>query len=165
MKTLLIALFASFFAMADDCSTELAEATVQETKEITTDVPKFLLGATVCVKLASGQETCSPAEKFKVVPRKQQFVVTKTKQLEVTSCTQRVKADPKRNRVSFLAGNGTQEGLSRTTSGNTVTVESNTGAVAGYQYQRLLPYFEDRLSVGVQGQTNKSLLLNVGLEF
>ena len=43
-----------------------------------------------------------------------------------------------------------------------VDVESKTGAIGGVQYQRLLT---DRISVGVQGQTNDSVLLNVGLEF
>jgi hypothetical protein len=147
----------SVAALADDnCSTTSKAETVEETREIKTDVPKHLVGATICVKQADGRESCVPAEQFKVVPRKQQFLVTKTKQENKLVC------GPDKNRVSLLAGNGPKEGLDRSKTATTVTVESRVGAVGGLQYQRLIT--ED-ISVGAQVQTNESVLLNIGLDF
>ena len=145
------------------CNTLILEEEITETKDVNTDVPKFLEGATIIVRLKNGTESSVPAEKFKVVPRKQQFLVSKIKQVDKTSCV--AKHDLNRNRLSLAAGNGTKEGLDRSTDGTTVTVESKTGAVGGAQYQRLLPALDDRLSIGAQVQTNKTLLLNIGLDF
>lgn len=153
---LLLVVLAPMVAMATDCDTTSSAESVQETKEITTDVPKHLVGATICVKQADGKESCVPAEKFKVVPRKQQFVVTRTKQTDKLVC------GPNKNRASLLAGNGPKEGLTRTNNGNEVIVESRVGAVGGVQYQRLIT---DKISVGAQVQTNESVLVNIGLDF
>lgn len=147
------------FALAgENCSTTSEAATVEEQLEIKTDVPKHLVGATICVKQADGRESCVPAEKFKVVARKQQFIVTKTKQLDKTMCS----AELNKNRVSLLAGNGPKEGLDKTVTPTQVTIESRTGAVGGVQYQRLIT---DKISVGAQVQSNQSALVNVGLDF
>ena len=155
-----------FAYAAETCSTSSGAETVEEQMEIKTDVPKHLKGATICVVQADNKMSCVPAEKFKVVPRKQQFIVSKTKQLDKTSCVSEVEvlkeAEAKKNRVSLMAGNGPKEGLDRSSDGTTVTVESKVGAIGGAQYQRLL---NDRLSVGAQLQTNKSVLVNVGLDF
>jgi len=143
---------------AENCSTTSEAATIDETREITTDVPNHLKGATIFIILADGTHSSVPAEKFKVVPRKQQFVVTKTSQKDVTMCS----AEQNKNRVSLLAGTGPKEGLERSQTGTTVTVESRTGNVGGLQYQRLL---YKRLSVGAQIQSNKSGLVSVGVDF
>jgi hypothetical protein len=143
---------------SENCSTITGAETVEEKLEIKTDVPKFLKGATIIVRTADGKETSVPAEKFKVVPRKQQFIVSKTKQLDKTMCS----AELNKNRVSLLAGYGTLEGFSRSKTATSVTVESETGLVGGAQYQRLLT---DRISVGAQVQTNDTTLVNVGLDF
>jgi hypothetical protein len=161
MKNLFIILvlcFPMFTLAAENCSTTSEAATVEEQLEIKTDVPKHLVGATICVKQADGKESCVPAEKFKVVARKQQFIVTKTKQLDKTMCS----AELNKNRVSLLAGNGPKEGLDKTVTPTQVTIESRTGAVGGLQYQRLIT---DKISVGAQLQTNESALINVGLDF
>ena len=161
MKNLLLILilFTPLMTHALDCTTTSDAQVIQESNEIKTDVPKFLQGATITVRTADGKESVVSADKFKVVPRVQQFIITRTKQLDKTICT------PEKNRVSILAGNGTKEGLDRSRTSNTVTVESKTGAIGGIQYQRLLPLLDDRLSVGAQAQTNDSLLLNIGLDF
>jgi hypothetical protein len=158
MKTIIFItmLFSPLFANALNCSTTSKAEEVFETREITTDVPDYLKGATITVRLADGKETSVPAEKFKVVARQQQFIVTKTKQLDKTTCT------PEKNRLSLLAGNGPKEGLNRSKTPSTVTVESRVGAVGGLQYQRLIT--ED-ISLGIQGQTNESVLVNIGLDF
>ena len=167
MKTfiaILVLLSPMFALAAETCSTSSGAETVEEQLEIKTDVPKHLQGATICVVQADHKMSCVPAEKFKVVPRKQQFIVSKTKQVDKTSCTTAAE-EAKRNRISLLAGRGTQEGVDRSSDGNKVTVESKVGAVGGAQYQRLLPVLDDRLSIGAQLQTNKTILLNVGLDF
>jgi hypothetical protein len=158
MKTFItfIILLSPLFANALDCSTTSNAEEVSETREITTDVPSHLKGATIIVRLADGKETSVPAEKFKVVARQQQFIITKTKQLDKTMCT------PEKNRISLLAGQGPKEGLDRSKTATTVTVESKVGAVGGLQYQRLVT--ED-ISLGIQGQTNESVLVNIGLDF
>jgi hypothetical protein len=143
-------------AFASDCTYTSNAETVSETTEIKTDVPKFLEGATIIVRLANGTETVVPAEKFKVVPRKQQFLVAKTYQLNLEVCT------PNKNRFSYLAGKGTRPGLRTVRTDNEVTVESKVGAVGGLQYQRLI--YED-ISVGAQVQTNDTVLVNIGLDF
>jgi hypothetical protein len=153
---IILILCSPLFAKASDCTSSSDAATVEEQLEIKTDVPSHLKGATIIVRQADGRETSVPAEKFKVVPRQQQFIVTKTKQVDKLVC------GPDKNRVSLLAGNGPKEGLDRSNNGSTVTVESRTGAVGGLQYQRLIT---DRISIGGQIQSNESALINVGLDF
>jgi hypothetical protein len=161
--SILVLSLSSFAFAGENCSIQSNEEQVQEQMEIKTDVPKFLVGAQVCVKLADGKETCVPAEKFKVVARKQQFIVTKTKQQDVVTC--QVKGEKLRNRVSLLAGSGPKKGLDVYRTNNQVTIESQSGAVGGGQYQRVLPYFDDRLNIGLQLQSNDSVLGSVGIDF
>lgn len=144
------------YAFALDCSTSSNAEEVTETRELTTDVPSHLKGAIIMIILADGTHSAVPAEKFKVVPRAQQFLITKTKQLDKTTCT------PEKNRLSLLAGNGPKEGLSRYKTSSTVTVESKVGTVGGLQYQRLLDH---GVNVGIQGQSNESVLVNIGIDF
>jgi hypothetical protein len=142
------------------CSESVGDVVSTETKEINTKVPKHLKGAVIIVRQADGKESVVPAEKFKVVPRKQQFLVTKTEKSKTMSCTTN---KPSKNRVALLGGHGTKSGLGKIKQvGSLVEVESNVGLVGGAQYQRML---NDTLSVGVQGQTNKTGSLILGLDF
>ncbi len=162
MRTLLIVLFSviGFNAFAEtNCETSAVSTYVDDAYNITTDVPNYLKGATITVRLKDGRESTVPAERFKVVPRKQQFLVKTIKSDKTVSCTTN---EPRKNRVSVLGGHGAQEGLKSTTSGSTTTVESNVGLVGGAQYQRML---NDRWSLGVQGQTNKTGSLLLGIDF
>jgi hypothetical protein len=146
---------------SDDCKTSTGEELAMERLEINTDVPKWLQGATIIVKQADGKESIVSADKFKVVPRKQQFIVTKTKQESVTMCKTEG-ASRKHNRVSLLGGYGSNGKLSTTSSASKATVEQEYGPVGGLQYQRSL---SDTLSIGVQGQTNKNSSLLLGIDF
>lgn len=161
MKNIILLLtlcFPMFAFASENCSTTQSAEVAEEQLLISTDVPKHLEGATITVTTKDGRVSTVPAEKFKVVPRKQQFIVTKTKQSSETLC----KADKERNRISLLAGKGPKEGLNTTRTANEVTVENKIGAIGGAQYQRLLT---DKISVGAQIQTNESVLVNVGLDF
>ena len=163
MKLLLLCLLCipSISLAAELCMDSTGSEEIQEQMEIKTDVPAFLKGATITVKLSNGKESTVPAEMFKVVPRKQQFIVSKTKQIDKTYCVQTAKKAPL-NRISLLGGQGPKEGLERSSDGSTVSVESRVGTIGGAQYQRLLT---ERISAGVQLQTNKSALVELGLDF
>jgi len=154
----LVFLFSSVAFASENCQHLSNEQVSEEVLEIKSDVPEHLKGATIIVKLADGRESQVPAEQFKVVKRRQQFIVTKVKQTDKLLC----KADLKKNRVSVLAGNGPKEGLETTKHPSKVTVETDVGFVGGLQYQRLL---NDRISVGGQVQSNESVFLNIGLDF
>lgn len=140
------------------CDTTATEVIATEALKLSTDVPNHLKGATITVRLADGTESTVPAEMFKVVPRKQQFIITKTFQARMTVCS----ADVRKNRASIMAGNGPKEGLERSNIGTAVAIESKVGTVAGVQYQRLIT---ERVSLGAQLQSNKSALVNIGLDF
>jgi len=171
MKTfILFTMFlVSFASYAGDkvCSEQTGAEEVTGKLEINTDVPKYLRGATITVHLADGRETTVPAEKFKVVPRKQQYLTTRTERSKVTNCTvTETELVLRRNRVTALGGRGTQHGVETTTTTPTeVDISSKTGFVGGLQYQRVLPVLHDRLSVGVQGQTNRTGSILLGIDF
>ena len=160
MKKLIITLIMIFPVISlasEKCSTTSEKEIVQEQKDINTEVPKHLKGATIIIRTADGKESSVPAEQFKVVPRKQQFMVTRVKQVSKMMCSAELK-----NRISLMAGKGPQEGLDKSSDATSVTIESKVGAIGGVQYQRLLT---DRISVGAQLQSNESALINIGLEF
>lgn len=140
----------------------------QETVVIDTKVPKFLEGATITVTTADGRTTTMKSEEFKVVPRKQQIITAKkvcptcVSTEVVKEVTLVVREEPRKNRVSILGGYGTVNGIKSSVSPTQVEVESQMGAVGGVQYQRLL---SEKFSIGVQGQTNRTGLLMLGLDF
>ena len=151
-------LFSKAFA-AEYCVTSSQSEEVLETMLITTDIPSHLKGATIIVVQANGKHSSVPAELFKVVPRKQQRVISK-----VATNTTKLCQTPSefKNRISLLAGRGTKSGLDKSSSPTRVDIESRIGAVGGLQYQRLLT---EKISVGVQGQTNTTGSLMIGLDF
>lgn len=163
---LLTMFLTNVYAKADTCSTETTANQVEEQTEIKTDVPKHLVGATVCVRLADGKESCVPAEKFKVVPRKQQFIVTKVSNSTVKTCSVE---DSKRHRVSVMGGKGPTGHLDRDNSQapNKVSVESEYDVIGGaqYQYRTGVKVLSLPVSVGGQLQTNKSGMVLIGVDF
>src|SRR5690606_27362097 len=83
--------------MAESCTSSSSEEVVTATTEISTDVPSHLRGATIIVRTKDGRESSVPAERFKVVPRIQQFLVAKTQKNTETVCK-----NAEKNRVSAL---------------------------------------------------------------
>jgi hypothetical protein len=140
-----------------DCTTTSSEEVVTEETEIRTDVPNHLRGATITVKLANGTESTVPAERFKVVPRLQQFLVAKTQKNTETMCRNFDK-----NRVSVVGGRGPKSNLVTNTAPGVTEVSTDVGFVGGLQYQRML---NETWSLGVQGQSNKTGSLLLGLDF
>lgn len=161
MKTIITLMMLSSIAFAtDECTNHIGKEEVKETLEINTKVPSYLEGATILIKLKNGKELMKSAKDFKVVPRKQQFIVTKTETNSTTSCT--VGDEYKKNRVSVLGGYGRRSSLTTKTSPGLTEVETQRGFVGGLQYQRML---NKSWSVGIQGQTNKTGSLLLGLDF
>jgi hypothetical protein len=169
-----MAIVASTVATAkEECQTSTTKVAIISEKVIDTKVPKHLKGAVIIVRLPDGTETSVPAEKFKVVPRKQQIVTgSGVANSSVTQCTREtvvekmVKADSPKNRVSLSAGKGPKGGLQTSRDGDTVSVETKTGVIGGAQYQRVLDgVLDDKVSVGGTVQTNKSILVGVGVDF
>jgi hypothetical protein len=172
-KLLLIALLATSapaFAK-DECSTKTSDAVTTGQLVIDTKVPSHLKGAVIIVRRADGTESVVPAEKFKVVPRKQQIITTNTKTESVTQCTKEtvveklVQTEALRNRLSIGVGKGPKGGLSTDREADKVSVETKTGAVGLLQYQRNLQSLDDKLNIGAQIQTNKSVLGTIGKDF
>ena len=159
----IIATFLSVMAYTahakNNCVTTSSTEQVLETVVINTDVPSHLKGATIIVKQADGRTSEVPAELFKVVPRKQQRIITKVQNDKLMSCTE---LTHHKNRVSALAGFGPREGLNKDIEPNKVDVESKVGVVGGLQYQRNIT---EKISLGVQGQTNKTGLAVIGFDF
>lgn len=153
ISLVLITAFPSL-TLALECNTSTSE--VVEEMALGTDVPKYLEGAVITVTLKDGKTSQVPAEKFKVVPRIQQFIVTKMAISK--TCV------PEKNRLSLGAGRGPKAGLKSDKSAepSVVSVESKAGAVGAAQYQRMV---SDRISIGVQGQTNKTGLIMLGIDF
>jgi hypothetical protein len=151
-----ITLLCPTLTIASNCETTSQSAVISEQKEITSNVPKFLKGATITIKTSDGRESSVSAEKFKVVPRKQQFIISKIKQVDKMICTS------DKNRLSVLAGRGPKEGLDRSSTSTTVTIKSRVGDIGGVQYQRMV---SDKISIGTQVQSNSSAFINIGLDF
>lgn len=149
-----------------ECYISRTEDKVDEQLEINTDVPKHLRGATITITLKDGSSSVVPAEKFKVVPRLQQFIVTKTSKTNTQTCNIQ---DSKKHRVSVMGGKGAQEGLNvnNTSAPDVVSIESRVGAVMGaqYQYKTDLEVLDMPVSIGVQGQSNQTGSLMLGIDF
>jgi hypothetical protein len=164
---ILFALFLPIVSIAGEerCEDFSSGEQIEEQLEIKTDVPSFLKGATIIVRLANGKESIVSADKFKVVPRKQQFITTKTKQIDTKLCTIELEQQQKelnKNRISALIGSAPGSSLNVTKDANSTTIEHGNVTVTGVQYQRLVT---DKVSVGGQIQSNESVLVNIGFDF
>lgn len=159
MRYLLITIYVLFLGtmLFADCDVTKASAEVTGEYKIDTATPAWLRGATITVTQADGKTSTVPAEKYKVVPRKQQFITKEVTKSETLMCE-----DARKNRVSVIAGKGVKEGIKVTSSPGMVSAESQVGFVGGLQYQRKLG---KTFSLGVQGQTNKTVSGMLGIDF
>jgi hypothetical protein len=166
MKNLTAIIITSLFftvnVQAETCTSGDTVQTGEKLTDINTDVPAGMEGAVIIVRQKDGKESAVPIEKFKVVPRKQQLVTVVETKEKTTICT-RTNDITKKNRASVLVGSGLVPGL-KTDNQNApglVEVETRTGPVLGLQYQRKF----DVLSIGVQGQTNETGSVLLGVDF
>ena len=168
MKNLLIILtvhlMAAGLANADDCSEKTITQTNPVKYEVNKNLPKYLQGATITVRLANGKETTVPAERFAVVPRSQQFVVG---QAVNTSKTLTCKAKSKRNNVivdvrrDFV---GVNKVASSTATTQTLKVTSDKAIIPAINYYRR-QVLESDLGLGVGVDSSGVLKGMLGIEF
>lgn len=158
MKYILILLFPMF--AFGQCVTDENIDTMEVHTEISTDVPGHLKGATITITLADGSSSVVPAEKFKVVARKQQRILIQTYTKQVITCNK--DGSSKKNILSGVVGHGITSGMDKDKLGNKTEVSTKEGVVGGLQYQRKIT---DSIVIGVQGQTNGTGSGIIGLEF
>lgn len=147
-------------AFASDCTDVQTTNAQVQTSEITTDIPKHLQDATIIIRTKDGRESQVSANKFKVVPRKQQHLIT-----EVKTHTERIcKVSGKEKNLLMVGGRRDHKDLDIKVSGKTVTVESEKGLVLDAAYMRQ-NIFDTNLGVGAGVDTNGTLKGMIGLEF
>jgi hypothetical protein len=166
MKKLIIAIIVSYLPnnVYANCSEVISDEAELEVYDVNTDVPKDLKGAVIIVKDRKGREHKMDINKFKVVPRQQQFIVTKVMEQKLVSChtTSYIDKELKRSRIGVALGKGPTSKLDRENKPNSVTVETKHEGVGAIQYQYLV---DDTVSIGGQIQTNQTGLLGVGVDF
>lgn len=152
-----------------ECATEMGTETVADQYKIDTAVPSHLKGKVYLVCDADGKNCESPVSsaKFKLVPRKQQFITQKTVQTDRVTCQSVAAAKKLKNRVSGIVGEGPNSGFDVSNYGNSTTVQNKIGVVGGVQYQRDtgLTVLGMPVHAGVQVQSNPSVLLDAGVSF
>lgn len=148
------------FAFASDCTNVQTTDMDVQTSTISTDVPKHLQDAIIIIRTNDGRESQVSANKFKVVPRKQQHLIT-----EITTHTERVcKVSGKEKNLLMLGGRRDHKNLDVRVNGKTATVESEKGLVLDAAYMRQ-NIFNTNLGVGAGVDTNGTLKGIVGIEF
>ncbi len=168
MKYIIIMLmfFVNVAQAAESCSENVNVDTKDVVYAVNTDMPKHLKGATITVTLANGKTSTVSADKFMVVPRKQQTVVGQDKiSTKTISCTNNL--DTKKN-IVFVDAKKEYTGIETSTSvnGNTqqVTVSSKKELVPGLNYYRR-QILDSKIGAGVGIDTNGQLKGMVGLDF
>lgn len=162
MKTLILILVSSI-AIAKDCTESTTVSSQDVVHNVNTSMPKYLKGATITVTLADGRTSQVPAEKFMVVPRKQQTVVGQDK---VVSKQVSCKSDKKNLVIADLRKDVT--GMDTETSivpgGVQAKTRSERELVPGINYFRRQVLDSD-LGVGVGVDSNGTVKGMLGIEF
>jgi hypothetical protein len=123
-------LFVMTLANASDSCQESSHVKLEDVSyRVDTDMPKHLKGATITVTQVDGKTSTVPAEKFKVVPRKQQFVVG---QNQVVSQHVICKSNSKNMLIGEVRKDVTD--LDATSNGSTAEVHANKALVPGLNY-------------------------------
>jgi hypothetical protein len=129
------------------------------------EIPKYLEGATVVVKLKNGKTYEYKSEKYAVVPRENLEInalkVAGFNKLHKKIVNKEIVKN-KRNRVFGLLGQGPTGGLDVSTNGSRYKIEHDKGNVLGIGYQRKL---NETINLGVQIQDNDTKSLSLGFDF
>lgn len=146
--------------MAADCTDVQTTNAEVQTSFINTDVPKHLQDAVIVIRLKDGRESQVSANQFKVVPRKQQLLIT-----EVKTHTERVcKVSGKEKNLLMLGGRRDHKDLESSVNGNVGKVISEKGLVLDASYLRQ-NIFDTNLGVGAGVDSNGTLRGVIGVEF
>jgi hypothetical protein len=92
MKYLILFFFASQIVFAANNCTESTEKRPGAVYNVNKEMPAYMKGATIIVKLADGRSSVVPAEKFMVVPRKQ-YTVAGESLVKTVTCKSKTKRD------------------------------------------------------------------------
>lgn len=150
----------SISAKAETCTVDVVTSESEANHVINTDVPKHLQDAVIIVRTKDGRESQVSANQFKVVPRKQQRLVTVVKYNTQRTC----KVNTKDKNLLMVGGRRDHRDLDIRVNGKTATVESEKGLVldAAYMRQNL---FDSALGIGAGIDTNGTLRGIIGVEF
>lgn len=157
---ILLIVFGCHATKAEDCTDTQQKNEVQEEQVITTDVPNHLKDAVIIVRTKDGRESTVSANQFKVVPRKQQRLVTKVKEYTERIC----KVSGKEKNLLMFGGRRDHKDLDTQVNGKTATVESEKGLVLDASYLRQ-NIFDSKLGVGAGVDSNGTLRGIIGVEF
>jgi hypothetical protein len=155
-----ILIFILNLAFADNCTDVKSSSSVEKQQVISTDVPSHLKDAVIIVRTKDGRESQVSANQFKVVPRKQQYLVTETKEHTERVC----KVSGKDNNLVSFGARRDHTGLNKSVNGSTGIVSSEKGLVidAGYMRQNIL---DSNLGLGGSIDTNGTLRGTLGVTF
>lgn len=147
-------------AFASDCTDVQQKEEIKEERLINTDVPKHLQDATIIIRTKDGRESTVSANQFKVVSRKQQFIVTKVKEHTERTC----KVSGKEKNLLMFGGRRDHKDIDTNVVGKTATVSSEKGLVVDATYMRQ-NVLDSKLGVGAGIDSNGTLRGVVGVEF
>lgn len=129
------------------------------------EMPKFLEGATVTVKLKNGKTHVYKAEDMAVVKRSNLSINSGAMQ-QASNIVQKVKdkelVENNRNRVYVLLGSGLNGDLNSKTNGSKYKISHDKGTVLGFGYQYK---FTNDYNLGMQVQDNGTTSLSIGMDF
>jgi hypothetical protein len=150
---ILLAMFLSVTAKAQEVSTEASEANPKHITEIRNGKVMNYDGDEWIVVKKRPKSTKPKVKPAPPVPQ----VVEKTVTVEKTVFVE--KKTYQKNRVTLLAGEGPRNGMETYNYGSTLETRSRVGAIGGLEYQYS---FTQHWSAALQVQTNPSGLIGIG---
>lgn len=118
------------------------------------EIPDYMKDGEIVVTLKDGRKYTFSTNEWKVVRRGSKAKEQPARLAETP--------ETNRNRIRVLGGVGPSGGLNISSTPSSATISTDSGAVLGVGYDRLI---NDKLSVGGQIQTNDTVLINVGVDF
>ena len=137
-------------------------ATLLFTASAMAEMPKFLEGATVTVKLKNGKTFEYKSEKMAVVPRMNLGIASSELKDIKKKISEKKLVKNRKNRVYGLIGSGPTGDLDVSTNGSNYVISHDKGPVTGIGYQRKIT---EKFNMGIQVQSNKTTSLSLGLDF
>jgi acyl-CoA hydrolase len=159
MKSILLLLALTTTALASNDCTETTDVSSEPvTYEVNKRLPEHLEGATIIVRLKDGRESSVPAERYMVVPRKQQLVVGENKVL-----SRSIRCDDKDRNLLVGEVRKDHRGLDTEVNGSEAKTVSKRDLVPGVNYLRREVIGPIGIGAGIDA--NGTLKGLIGVEF
>lgn len=158
--TVLMHLSAFSFVQAQECKETHSEIVQDVLYKVNKNQPSHLKGAVIIVRLADGRESKVSADKFMVVPRKQQTVAGQNK---LVMSKLRCDKDQKKN-IVYVGAKKELTDLETRVSGNSARVESSKTLTPSLNYMRRKVLNSD-LNLGIGIDKNSQIGGTIGLDF